>query len=342
MGLTSVTGATRAWVNVSRSFLLETDLSVLPPERVVIELLERNVLDAAYVAKVAALATEGYQLALDDFTWDEEMLPLLDLVTYVKLDLRALGTDGVADHVRRLAPYGVRIVAEKVETAEERDTCLDLGIDLFQGYFFEKPRLVRGRPAPHAALRRLRIATSLGAGGSFEEVERIVHLDPGLSVRLLRYINSAAVALRNRVSSIRQAMMLVGADTVRQWILLVLLGDLGRVKPAVLVSGLQRARICEQLARTKGIRGAESAFAVGLLSICDALLDAEIGEVMETLPLTPDVKDAIGKRQGPLGQLLSRAIVLQHGDAKADPKEARVLAEALLWADAQLAEFTSA
>ena len=78
-----------------------------------------------------------------------------------------------------LAPYDVRIVAEKVETAEERDACLELGIDLFQGYFFERPRLVRGRPTPHAALRRLRIATSLGADATFEDVERVVAPRPG-------------------------------------------------------------------------------------------------------------------------------------------------------------------
>jgi EAL and modified HD-GYP domain-containing signal transduction protein len=341
LSLATVTGNTRAWVNVPRSFLLETDLSILPADRVVIELLERNVLDMPYVARVASLASAGYQLALDDFTWDDEMIPLLELATYVKLDLRELGLEGVADHMRRLAPYDVHIVAEKVETADERDGCLALGIDLFQGYFFEKPRLVRGRPAPHAALRRLRIASSLGAGATFEDVERVVMLDPGLSVRLLRYINSAAVALRNRVTSLRHALMLVGTDTVRQWILLVLLGDLGRVKPAVLTSGLVRARLCEQLARSQGVRASDSAFVVGLLSVCDALLDSPLDEIIPTLPLTEEVREAIVLRQGPLGRLLSRAVLLQHGDAAADACETRILADALAWADTQLGEFTS-
>ena len=341
MGLGSVTGPTRAWVNVPRSFLLETDLSVLPKERVVIELLERNVLDTPYVAKVAGLAREGFQLALDDFTWDDDMIPLLELVTYVKLDLRELGPDGVAQHAQKLAPYGVRLVAEKVETMVERDACLELGIDLFQGYFFERPYLVRGRPAPHASLRRLRIATSVGPGATFEDVERVVQMDPGLSVRLLRYLNSAAVSLRQRVSSLRQALMLVGTDMVRQWILLVLLGDLGRVDPAVLTSGLLRARICEQLARSKGVRGAESAFIVGLLSVTDALLGVPLDEIIPTLPLTPEVRDAICKHEGQLGDLLRRAKNLQRGEVTPDAREAKILAEAMTWADAQIAEFTT-
>ena len=331
----------RAWINVPRTFLMETDLTVLPVERVVIELLERNQIDARYVARAAQLARAGYQLALDDFAMEEDMLPMLELATYVKLDLRELGIEGIEEHVRSLAPYGLRILAEKVETAEERDACLALGIDLFQGFFFERPRLVRGRKTPHAALRRLRIATSLGSDASFEDVERVVVLDPGLSVRLLRYINSAALSLRHRVSSLRHALMMVGTNTVRQWILLVLLGDLGRVQPAVLSTGLIRAKLCERLAKENGMRSTDSAFAVGLLSVSDALLDMPLDEVIPTLPLTPEVRDAIVHRRGPLGKLLQVAVDAHHGEGKPDRVVTRALAEAIAWGDAQLAEFTA-
>jgi EAL and modified HD-GYP domain-containing signal transduction protein len=338
--LGSVTGGTRAWINVPRSFLFESGVAMLPADRVVIELLERDEIDPKLVAHVSDLVEHGYQLALDDFVWHDDLEPLLELCTYVKLDVQALGVDGVAQHVQKLAPFHVRIVAEKVETAEERDACLELGIDLFQGYFFERPRLVRGRPAPHAALRRLRVATSLGPNASFEDVERVVMLDPGLSIRLLRYINSAALSLRSRVSSLRHALMLVGANTVRQWILLVMVGDLGRVRPAVLSSGLVRARLCEELARDTGLRAADSAFAVGLLSVCDALLDAPLAEIIEQLPLTAEVRDAIVKREGRLGELLRMAVALQHGEADFDARRVAALRSATEWADEQLAEFT--
>jgi EAL and modified HD-GYP domain-containing signal transduction protein len=161
-------------------------------------------------------------------------------------------------------------------------------------------------------------------------------------VRLLRYINSAALSLRHRVSSLRQALMFVGTNTVRQWILLVLLGDLGRARPAVLSSGLTRAKLCELLARNEGLRGADSAFAVGLLSVCDALLDTPLDEIIPELPLTPDVRDAIVSHEGRLGKILHEAVALQRGDLKAEPKKSRLLIEAVTWADAQLDEFTNA
>ena len=338
LSLSAVTAGTRAWLNVSRSFLFDESITVLPAERVVLELLEHNVVDEDYVARAAELARAGYELALDDFTWSEAMAPLLELVTYVKLDVHELGIDGTAEHVRRLAPYGVRLLAEKVETAEERDACLALGISLFQGYFFERPALVRGRQTPHAALGRLQTTLALGPDATFEDVERVIMLDPGLSVRLLRYINSAALSLRNEISSLRQALVLVGTTTVRQWILLVLLGEVGQLRPAVIGAGLVRAKLCEILARDAGLAAADSAFMMGLLSICDALLSTPLDELVASLPLTPELADAIVHHDGALGEVLSTAIALQHGDGPVSGRHADALLAAIRWADTQLAE----
>jgi EAL and modified HD-GYP domain-containing signal transduction protein len=340
LSLGAITSGTRAWVNTPAAFLIETDLSVLPADRVVLELLERDDVDPAFYARAVELARAGYTLALDDFTLGESTEKLLDVATYVKLDIRDLGLAGMAEHVDLLAPYDVTLVAEKVETAEERDACLELGIGLFQGYFFEKPRLVRGRPAPAAQIGRLRSATSLTASATFEDVERLVRNDPGLSVRVLRYINSAAVSLRSDVSSLRQALMLVGANTVRQWLLLVLMGDLGQVRPAVLSAGLVRARLCESLAKEAGAP-ADSAFIVGLLSVCDALLDAPLGEIITSLPLNDDLRDAILHRAGPLGELLDTAVALERGEGGADARKAYALYTAVKWANEQLSEFTA-
>jgi EAL and modified HD-GYP domain-containing signal transduction protein len=340
LSLGAVTGDAKAWINVPASFLLTTDLSVLPSARVVLELLERDDLTAAFYARVVELSRGGFELALDDFTWRDDLRPLVELATYVKLDIRELGVAGVAEHVRILSDFDVTIVAEKVETADERDACLALGIELYQGYFFEKPRLVRGKPAPHAALQGLRNATSLSSTATFEEVEQVVRLDPGLSVRLLRYINSAAVSLRSRVSSLRHALMLVGANTVRQWLLLVFMGDIGSARPAVLTAALVRAKLCETLAKETGARAVESAFIVGLLSVCDALLDTSLEDIIPTLPLTEEVRDAIVRKEGQLGQVLATAIALQHGEGTPDVKHAYALYDAVRWADQQVAEFT--
>ena len=335
----SLTSGSRAWINTRGSFLLNTDLSVLPANRVVLEVLERDAFDAALVARVRELAAAGYTIALDDFEWREEAAPMLEAATYVKLDVRELGLAGIREQLRLLEGYDVQIVGEKVETADEVSALVRMGISLFQGYHFEKPRLVRGR-APAADIARLRKATSLTASASFEDVEQVVKLDPGISMRLLRYINSAAVSMRSTVSSLRQALMLVGANTVRQWLLLVLLGDLGSMKPAVLSAALLRARLCETLAPEMRVRNRDAAFIVGLLSVCDALLQSPLDEIIPSLPLSDEVKEAIIDRTGPLGELLKAAIDLEQGTvAVPTAGQASALYTSVQWADAQLAEF---
>ena len=339
LSLSSVTAGAKAWINVPRQFLLDTDISVLPKERVVLELLERDDFDAASLARATELTRAGYELALDDFEWRDELEPFVEVAGYVKLDMQALGLAGMAEHVRRLTAYDVRVVAEKVETAAEREACLTLGVGLYQGYFFERPKLVRGRPVSHQGVARMPQGTRAALAASFEEMQELLGSDPGLSLRLLRYINSAAVPLRHRVSSLRQALMLVGANTVRQWIMLVLLGDAGARRPAVLASGLVRARLCEALARDAR-EPCESAFLAGLLSVCDALFDTPLDDVIAPLPLADEVRDAILERTGPLGRVLDTAIALQHGEATPDARRAHALHDAVVWADTQLHALT--
>jgi EAL and modified HD-GYP domain-containing signal transduction protein len=215
-----------------------------------------------------------------------------------------------------------------------------MGIDLFQGYFFERPQLISGNSAPASTIQRLQAVTSISGEAPFEEVQRAVTVDPGLGVRLLRYVNSAGSGLRTRVSSLRQALVLVGARTVRQWALLVMLTDIGRVRPAVISSGLLRAKLCELLAADRGL-DRDAAFAVGLLSMLEALLDVPLEEIVPTLPLTDDVSSALLEGAGRLGEVLAEAIAIQHGDGEPSDRHAAYLCEAMAWTDATLGELAT-
>jgi EAL and modified HD-GYP domain-containing signal transduction protein len=337
VGLDEVAGSTPVWVNVTADFLLAVDPLPFPPERVVLEVLEDVRPEPEIVARLAELAAAGYRIALDDFVHAPELEPLLDVASYVKLDLMALGIDGVRAALADLAGRGVELVAEKVETVEERDACLELGIGLFQGYFFERPHLVSGRPVPASTMQKLQSVSALGGTPSFEDVERVVTLDPGLGVRLLRFVNSAAVGARGRVSSIRQALMLLGARTVQQWALLIMLTDVGPVRPALLGTALLRARLCQSLA-ADARADADAAFAVGLLSCLDALLEQPLDEIVPSLPLTEDVGAALLRREGVLGRLLDEACAMQHGAAAPSERHAAVLRDGLAWTDTTLGE----
>ncbi len=331
VGVAEIAGDVPAWINVGRDLLLDVHPLPLPADRVVLELLEDAVVDDVLLARLAELREQGFALALDDFVWTPGCDPLLDLATYVKLDVRALGVDGLAATAARLRDRGVRIVAEKVETAEERDACLAAGAELLQGWFFARPENVAGRHVS-GGVGRLRGAARLTRRLSFEEVERAVVTDPGLSVGVLRLLHAASRAVPNRVGSVRQALVLLGADAVRQWALLVALAGVGPAGDAALASGLLRARVCELLAAHEAAAEPDSAFAVGLLSVLDALTGAPLQDALRELPLDEDVCAALLHRRGPMGALLARACAAERGEGADDA----VMAAALRWADALL------
>jgi EAL and modified HD-GYP domain-containing signal transduction protein len=331
-----VTHGVPAWVNVSREFLLEIDPLPLPPHSVVLELLEDEVVDPLLLDRLDHELAAGFHLALDDFTWTPAAVPVLERATYVKLDIRALGTGGFAEQVARLAPYDVTIVAEKVETVEEQRATAALGAQLFQGWYFCRPESLHGRPVPTDRLGALRTAAALSADASFEAVESAIVTDPGLSVRVLRYLASAAVGLPNRVDSVRQALVLLGAATVRQWALLIALGDLaGRHREAYTI-GLQRARSCELIARRLGAPDPDAFFLVGLFSVLDVLLDRPLADALADLPLSDAVKAAVLRGEGQKGEVLRDVVAREQGAAAAGSLVADVFEESLVWSDSAM------
>jgi len=153
MGLHELVGRHKAFVNLTRHFVLNHHLIPPATDQLVLEILEDvdgdpQVVEAVTALKVTALKEKGYRIALDDFVFRDSLLPLIELVDIVKIDLPALERDELAEHVSMLRRRPALLLAEKVETHEEFDFCKDLGFDLYQGFFLCKPKTLQGRRAP--------------------------------------------------------------------------------------------------------------------------------------------------------------------------------------------------
>ena len=316
IGLEELVGDRPAWVNLTRDFLLGGMTHALPAERVMLEIVEDQLVDDQLVARVAELRQQGYRFALDDFDMDTCSDALLGLTDVVKLDVLALGREGLRNMIARLRPYALTLAAEKLETREDYDFAVELGCELFQGYFFCRPELVRGRRIDADRLRLLEVLAALqDASVDLHTLEAIIVRDVGLSYRLLRYINSAFFGLRQPVRSIGQALALLGLESLRRWASLSMFaGIVG--KPAELtVTALIRARFCE-LAGAHLLDRANSAelFTLGLFSVIDALMDIPLGEVLDRIPFPQDMRDALISHDGDKGLLLACITALEVGD----------------------------
>ncbi len=320
IGLETLVGDHAAWLNVSRDFVVSKLPLTLPPKRIVLELLEEQVVDDALLTALAQLRMLGYTIALDDFTWDEEHAPLIDHVGIVKIDFLARDEEAIANDVARLQEHGVRLLAEKVETREAYRKALDLGFDLAQGYFFCEPETVS---APSIAPNRLSVLQLVAAlqdpDVSLQTVQQLIGRDIALSFRLLRYINSAFFGLRHEVGSIGRAIALLGLENIKRWSTLTAFAGIDQKPREVIATALVRARFCELVGKHFGEKNVDQLFTLGLFSVVDALMDAPMAEVLRSIPFPEDMTHALVAGHGTKGEVLDCALACERGDLQSAP-----------------------
>ncbi len=338
IGFERIVSGRPAWINVSREFMRQGLVQLLPPEPLVLEILEDQMIDDEMIATVAGLKARGHRLALDDYQYTPESEPLLGMVDFVKLDLIALGREGLVEMVDRLRGYDVKLLAEKLETQEEYAYCAEAGCELFQGYFFCRPEVMRSKriDANRAAVLDL-LAVLHDPDVEVAELQHRIALDVGLSFRLLRYVNSAFFGLRQQVRSIGQAVTLLGLEHLKQWASLTVFTSIDDKPAELAVTALVRGRFCE-LAGVKQFEvNSNELFTLGLFSVIDALFDTPMEELLDKLPLAPDLCDALVRHKGPKGELLDCLTALEDGDFDTAhdivPTAGELYISALAWAD---------
>jgi c-di-GMP phosphodiesterase len=315
LGLDQIVGQTPAFLNLTRSFFLSTHNIPLPRERVVLELLEGEHVDAPLVESVRGYAQSGFRIALDDFVYDDKMIPLLEIADIVKFDVLEHAPSQLEQQVRKVLPYNVVLLAEKVETPEHFEFCKDLGFDLYQGYFLCRPNTVAGHRIAPNRLATLRLLAKLqDPNVEMTSLEQIIREDLSLSYKLLRLINSAFYGLPHRVESIRQTLVLLGVQQIRAWVSLLTLSQLEDKPDELMVTAMVRARMCEQLALRAQVPHPEVYFTVGLFSTLDALLDLSMEDLLQSLPLSEELRDALLVRSGRMGAALDCVVRYERGE----------------------------
>ena len=338
IGLETLTGGHAAWLPLGRELLLDVGPVPVRSDRVVLQVPAGDGADPALVDAVEQLAGRGACIALDAVTHRPGIEPLLDLAWGAKLDLAVHGPEGLRAQVAALAGHDLVLIATSVDTPADLALCRELGFTAFQGAFLAEPEIVPGRAVPTQSLDALGSLADLQSSIEFEDLERAIVRDVGLSHKLLRYANSALFARSQRVSSVREAMMLLGANNVRRWATVLVMGGVPDQPHVLLVTALVRARVCELLSDDPARR--DRAFTVGLFSVINRLLGLPMREALETLPLSDDVTSALLRGEGPEGRGLRTVLAWELGDFSAaeavqggPERVGRAYRDAVAWAD---------
>jgi c-di-GMP-related signal transduction protein len=315
LGLQAALGDKQGFINLPEALLMSDIIEMLPRERVVLEILETVQLTPSVLTRCQELHAAGYMLALDDVVGlTEAQKAILPLVKLVKLDVLALRQEEIVDLVRDLRPYGVTLLAEKVETLEQYHFCREIGCDLFQGYFFAKPIILTGTSVQSSVVALLKLLALIAADAEVEELEHALKQAPSLALRLLKMSNSAAFGAVRKVSSLRQAILMLG----RVQLLFAQQSGTTITSDPLLQTAIVRGRLMEGLAGALGwstLR--DRAFMVGMLSLIDTLFHQPMTEVLDLFNLEESLQNALLHRIGDLGTLLELVTASENADGEA-------------------------
>jgi c-di-GMP phosphodiesterase len=217
IGLERLAGRHPAWVSIARNFLVEIGPPPVRPDRAVLQIDAYPAQDDL-LSLLQQLSRSGYTLALGDYDGREDIAELMSLCSIVKVSITGREDDELRAVLEAPRTQGALLVATDVEDHAAFVRVQAFGFTYFEGDYFAKPRLFRHRGVATAGLGSLRQLSELTAGDvSFEDLERIISSDVGLSLKLLRYVNSAFFALPRNIGSVREALTLLGTRTVRRW-----------------------------------------------------------------------------------------------------------------------------
>lgn len=319
LGVSSVLGKHKGFINFSSDLLLSDIIELLPRDKVVIELLETITVTPQIIERCRALKEMGFTLALDDYTSEDPQFEvLLELVEVVKIDYPLVDKAALPDIVKRLKQWSIKLLAEKIDDREQADYCLNLGFDLFQGYFYAKPVILTGKSPDPSRLNLLRLLGLVLGDGEISEIEAVFKHDPSLTFKMLKLVNSVGMGLSQNINSLNHAIMVLGRRQLQRWIqLLMFVPSSGNTESPLLQLAATRGKLMELLGQIQAPRDRDyqdRAFITGILSLLDTLLGMPLAEITEQINLAADVKIALLERHGMLGELLDLTEKLETSD----------------------------
>lgn len=310
-GLETILGPHRGFINLELELLMSDSITILPKDRVVLELLETLQVTTELVERCRALKDGGFTLALDDHEFDPVYEELYSIVDIVKVDLFQSPVERLAKMVERFSPYPVKLLAEKVETRDEYLQCRDMGFELFQGYYFAKPSVMEKKRFDDSGANLLKLMRLLNEDSEIDAIEQAFRESPGLTYKLLLLVNSVSLGIRIKIQNVRHAVATLGRQQIMRWVQLALFASndsSGLENPLVEMAAV-RAAFMEQLASRlpqfkEKQEAIDQAFMTGILSLLETIYNISMDEVIETLNLSDEVRGALTVRNGIFGKLL--------------------------------------
>ncbi len=305
------------FVNFPYQSLINRVPTLLPSNSLVVEVLEDCKPTPELLSAIKEISLQGYKIALDDFVPSKEWQAFLPYVSIIKFDIRTVPIQKASLFINRLKGTKIKFLAEKVETYEEFEEAKKAGFHYFQGYFFSKPEMIKQKALEPTFLTVVQLCKEIAKEEiDYNQLEVLISKDLSLSYKLLTYVNSSSI-VSSKINSFKQALVYLGEQRIKQFVSLVAIASsTDESKPDYLYGlSLQRARFCE-LAWSRISNSGDSglAFLTGMFSLLDSLLDQPLETIVKDMPIEEQVKSALLKGDGLLGDILEITKAYEQAD----------------------------
>ena len=321
LGLNKALGKHKGFINIDQSFIYDELIDLLPSNQIGIELIGKFDNQEKLIERLNHLKNLGFTLTIDDFTDYESNKNILPLADIIKLDAITINEEVIAHYVKTLKTLypKLQICAKRVGDREQAQRLYDMGIDLFQGFFFGQPEIISGRnfnPSEQAVIKLINL---LNDNSDIDNLEKVFKMAPDLLISLLKLVNTASYNKNMPIKSITQAIIMLGTKQLRRW-LQVLLFNMHKEKDPFSAPLLQIAAVRGfMLEKMTAAAGGEPhdqdiGFITGILSLINVLTGTPMQIVVQEFHLENIAKDALLNREGVLGQFLSIIEGLEQGN----------------------------
>jgi EAL and modified HD-GYP domain-containing signal transduction protein len=291
-GLDDIVGEKVAFINFNEDFLLKDTQSFLPKRKVVIEVLETVHPTPEIKKQLKELSKKGYRIALDDYDFDDELSPFEELSDIIKVDIMAAGPKKMIANIPRLKQTKKRLLAEKVETKQQFEFCKQLGFDFFQGYFFAKPTVIKGKSLENNQANILRFLSSVfDPNIDMHKLSSMISQDVSMSQKLLKMASLTEDS--DAIKSIHDVVLRLGLNRLQSWASVISLASASDKPSELLTTSLIRGKFCELVGEKVKDFSKDSYFVVGLFSTLDAVMDQPLEEILADLAFDEKIKQAL-------------------------------------------------
>ncbi len=316
-GIKRISGGKPVFINFTESYLMDDSILLLPPEHVVLEILETAEPTPELLSRCRFLQEKGYKFALDDFEWNEKWIPFFEVVNFVKVDFILVKDKERGEILKRIKNKQIFFIAEKVENNQDFIEAKQLNYHFFQGFFFCKPSILTTKKIPENRLNYFQVLQEINKPDfSFDALEIYFKRDLSLTYKLLKFINSSYFNLPNKVTSIKSSLTLLGYQTLRKWVTLLALDSLIDNKPQELIRiSLTRALFCEAIGRLiEKKNSTDNYFLTGLFSLIDAILDKSRDDIFSEISVDPIIINTLNAEKTVITPVLELSISMEQGE----------------------------